>query len=84
MSSISATRARENIYGLIEQVNMDSEPILITNAKGKNAILLSEEDWKAIQETLYLNAIPGMAESILAASEEPLEDCKEYDGEEEW
>ncbi|HIU25078.1 MAG TPA: type II toxin-antitoxin system Phd/YefM family antitoxin [Candidatus Copromorpha excrementigallinarum] len=84
MGSISATKAREHIYGLIEQVNDESEPILITNNKGHNAVLISEGDWKAIQETLYLNSIPGMTKSILKAAGEPAESCGEYDGDEEW
>ena len=84
MNAISATRARENIYQLIADVNMNGEPITITNNKGKNAVLISEEDWKAIEETLYLMAIPGMTESILNTRKEPLDEGTIYDPEEEW
>ena len=49
-----------------------------------NAVLISEDDWNAIQETLYLNSIPGMAESIIAADKEPLANCSTYDPNEEW
>lgn len=51
-------------------VNEYSSPITITNNKGKNAVLLSEQDWNAIQETLYLNSIPGMVDSILSSRQE--------------
>ena len=51
---------------------------------GKNGVLISEEDWNAIQETLYLNSIQGMAESIIEAGREPLEDCSIYNPGEEW
>ena len=47
-------------------------------------VLISEEDWNAIQETLYLNAIPGMTESIVEAGKEPIEECSVYDPNEEW
>lgn len=83
MTSINATRARENLYQLILDVNTNSEPVTITNNKGKNAVLLSEDDWKAIQETIYLNSIPGMAESIITGGNTPIEDCLTED-EVEW
>ncbi len=75
MTAISATKARENIHQLISDVNTNCEPITITNNKGKNAVLISESDWKAIEETLYLMSIPGMAESIIAGGNTPLEEC---------
>lgn len=84
MTTISATKARENIYQILSDVNNSSQPITITNNRGKNGVLISEEDWNAIQETLYLNAIPGMAESIIKATKEPLEECAVYDPNEEW
>lgn len=68
----------------MNDVNDTSTPILITNARGKNAVLLSEEDWNAIAETLYLNSIPGMTESILAADREDLKECSTYKPDEEW
>ena len=84
MTAISVTRARENIYQILSEVNDSSQPITITNNRGKNGVLISEDDWNAIQETLYLNSIPGMAESIIKAGKEPLEECAIYDANEEW
>lgn len=52
MNTISVTKARENIYQLLSDVNNNSQPITITNNRGKNAVLISEEDWNAIQETI--------------------------------
>ena len=72
MASISITKARANLYQTVSEVNESSQPITITNNRGKNAVLIGEEDWKAIQETLYLNSIPGMSQSILASKEEDL------------
>lgn len=75
MSSINVTRARENLFQLLTDVNESSTPITITNSRGKNAVLLSEDDWNAIQETLYLMSIPGLTESIVEGGRESLEDC---------
>lgn len=66
--------ARKELYSLVEAVNYDSVPVLITGKNG-NAVLISEEDWNAIQETLYLTSIPGMAESLIQGKESSLEDC---------
>ena len=63
MSAINITNARKELYNLVEDVNLYSEPTLIVSKKG-NAVLISESDWNAIQETIYLNSIPGMVESI--------------------
>lgn len=84
MTAISVTKARENIYQILSDVNTSSQPITITNNRGKNGVLISEEDWNAIQETLYLNSIPGMTESIIESGKEPLEECSVYDPDEEW
>ncbi|QNH54790.1 type II toxin-antitoxin system Phd/YefM family antitoxin [Selenomonas timonae] len=84
MTAINATAARRNLYQLISEVNENCSPVIITNTRGKNAVLLSEEDWNAVQETLYLNAIPGMTASILAADHEPLDTCATYDPDEAW
>ena len=75
MTTVTATAARKDIYNLIARVNEDSEPVTITNAHGKGAVLIGEDDWAAIEETLYLMGIPGMAESLLEAKAEPLEEC---------
>lgn len=75
MTAITATKARENIYQLIQEVNANCTPVTITNNKGKNAVLIGEDDWKAIEETLYLMSIPGMAESIIDGGNTSIDDC---------
>ena len=84
MTSISITKVRANLYQTVSEVNESSQPITITNNRGKNAVLVGEEDWKAIQETLYLNSIPGLSQGILASKEEDLSECTSYDPNEEW
>jgi len=79
MSAISVTNARKNIYQLLNDVNANSQPVTITNARGKNGVLIGEDDWNAIQETLYLNSIPGMTESLLMGKEAPLSECVSED-----
>ena len=59
---------------MVEDVNLYSEPTLIVSKKG-NAVLISESDWNAIQETIYLNSIPGMVESIKEGMDTAIEDC---------
>lgn len=73
MKVINATAARANIFGLIDQVAEEHEEVMITT-KRNNAVLVSEEDWRSIQETLYLSSIPGMVDSILEASNTPDEE----------
>ena len=75
MTAISVTKARENIYDLIKEVNSSSSPITITNNRGKNAVLIAEDDWRSIEETIYLNSVPGMVDSILDGAGEALSDC---------
>ena len=84
LTSISITKARANLYQTVSDVNEYSEPITITNNRGKNAVLVSEDDWLAIQETLYLNSIPGMTQSMLNSREEDVSECTSYNPEEEW
>ena len=71
MKTLSITEARKNIYKLIDQTSETHEPIQITG-KRNNAILVSEEDWHSIQETLYLISIPGMRKSIIEGIRTPL------------
>ncbi len=75
MATYSVTAARSQLYSLIDQVAKSHKPLLITG-KRSNAVLISEEDWSAIQETLYLSSIPGMTESIQAGLKTPLKNCK--------
>jgi len=79
MTTLNSTEARSNLYGLIAQVNESHEPVTITGKKG-NAILISEDDWSAINETLTLLNIKGMGESIVEGMQTPLDECsKELD-----
>jgi antitoxin YefM len=73
MRVISATSARANLFGLIDQVSEEHEEVMITT-KRKNAVLVSEEDWRSIQETLYLTSISGFVESVKEARKEPREE----------
>lgn len=82
MTVMNVTTARKNLYRLIQDVNESSRPVTITNSRGKNAVLLSETDWNSIQETIYLNSVPGLQESI--AAEEPVEEREVYDPDAEW
>ncbi|WP_017327648.1 type II toxin-antitoxin system Phd/YefM family antitoxin [Synechococcus sp. PCC 7336] len=68
MDILSASEARANLFGLIEQVNKDRLPRAITSRKG-NAVLLSKDDWDSLQETLYLQSIPGFVQSLRAAEQ---------------
>lgn len=75
MRTITATKVIENVYQLIQDVNVSGAPITITNTRGKNAVLIGEEDWKAIEETLYLMSIPDMAESIIEGGNTDISEC---------
>lgn len=75
MGSITATAARKDLYNIIARVNENCAPTTITNSKGKSTVLIGEDEWAAIEETLYLNSIPGMAESIISGGAEHLSDC---------
>lgn len=76
MKVLSITEARKNIYKLVAQTNETHEPIQITG-KRNNAVLVSEEDWRSIQETLYLISIPGMRESIIEGLSTPLSETSD-------
>lgn len=72
MNTVTATKARGALYALIDETNASHEPIQITSKRG-NAVLISERDWRAIQETLHLHSIPGMVDSIHQARKEGIE-----------
>ena len=76
MTVITATEARKQLYKLLDDVAQSHEPIQISS-KRSNAILISEDDWRAVQETLYLHSIPGMSESIREGMETPVAECDE-------
>lgn len=73
MNQMNLSNARKNFFRLVDEVNENHIPVLLTG-KEKEAVLLSKEDWDAIQETLYLQSIPGMVESIVEADKEPISD----------
>jgi prevent-host-death family protein len=74
MTTLTASQARASLFKLLDQAASSHEPIQITG-KRANAVLVSEDDWRAIQETLYLLSIPGMRESIRKGMKEPVEKC---------
>ena len=76
MSTVNATEARAKLYRLIDEAAESHEPVFITG-KRANAVLLSEDDWRSIQEALYLLSIPGMRETILEGMKTPVEECSE-------
>ena len=76
MATLTASEARANFYRLIDQTAESHEPIHISG-KRRSAVLVSEEDWMAIQETLYLLAVPGMRESIREGMAEPLSESEQ-------
>lgn len=76
MTTVTASEARERLYRLVDSVSASHEPVQI-KGKRSNAVLVSEDDWKAIQETLYLLSIPGMRESIRKGLKVPVKKCSE-------
>ena len=71
MTVLNVSDARANLYRLIDETNESHEPVIISG-KRNNAVLISEDDWNSIQETLHLTSIPGMRESIMEGMKEPL------------
>jgi antitoxin YefM len=76
MTTITATEARKILYRLLDDVSQSHEPVEITGKRG-NAVLVSEDDWRAVQETLHLLSIPGMRESIVEGLATPVEQLDE-------
>lgn len=74
MKTIAVTKARQQLYKLIDETRNSGEAVTITGKRG-NAVLISEDDWRAIQETLYLISIPGMRESIIEGLNTKIQDC---------
>ena len=75
MTTFNATEARSKLYNLIDETAQTHKPIVITGKRG-NAVLLAEEDWNAINETLYLVSLPGMRESIREGMETSPDECE--------
>lgn len=76
MTTLNATEARLKLYNLIDETAETHKPIVITG-KRSNAVLLAEDDWNSINETLFLLSIPGMRESIRGGMDEDLGECEE-------
>jgi len=76
MSIMNATTARNNFFKVIDEAIETHEPITITGKSG-NVVIISEEDWRSIQETLYLISLPGMKEKIVKGLNTPLDECVE-------
>ena len=74
MTTLTATQVRNQLYKLVDFVAQSHEPIQITG-KRHNAMLISEEDWSSINETLYLLSMPGMRESIQKGLKTPVSKC---------
>jgi prevent-host-death family protein len=79
MNTMNASETREKLYRLLDEAARDHEPLLITGPRS-NAVLVGEEDWNNIQETLYLLSVPGMRESIRDGLETAVEDCEKEPG----
>jgi prevent-host-death family protein len=75
MTTITATEARRNLYRLVDDVSESHQPVHISG-KRHSAVLIAEEDWSALQETLHLTSIPGMKESIVEGLNTPVEKCR--------
>lgn len=80
MTTITASKARANLFRLIDETAESHQPVLISG-KRNSVVLISAEDWEAIQETLFLLSVPGMGESIREGMEIPVSEC---DQELEW
>ena len=74
MTSMTATAARKQLYSLLDDLAESHEPVQIAG-KRHSAVLVTEDDWRAVQETLYLTSVPGMRESILRGLKTPVEKC---------
>jgi len=74
MTTLTASEARAKLYKLLDKTATSHEPIQITG-KRHNGVLISEDDWRSIQETLYLLSIPGMRESIRKGLKNPVKEC---------
>ena len=85
MNTINITNARAKLFQLVSDVNVGFNPITIVNNKGKNAVLISEDEWKNIEETLFLSSIPGYVENINnIKNNENWNNAQEYKKDEEW
>ena len=79
MTVLTATQARKRLYKLLDAVAQSHEAVQITGRR-HSAVLISEEDWRAVQETLYLTSIPGMKEAIIKGLRTPVRKCAKEPG----
>jgi antitoxin YefM len=79
MTTFTASEARKRLYNLVDEVKKSHIPVQIVG-KRNSAVLISEEDWRSIEETLYLISIPGMRESIKKGLKTPVEKCNKEPG----
>ena len=79
MTSVTATAFRKDMYNISAQTNENCAPIAITNSRGKGAVLVGEDEWAAIEETLYLMGIPGVAQSLIEGRDASLDECVSED-----
>ena len=85
MNTINITNARAKLYQLVSDVNVGFNPVTIVNNKGKNAVLISEEEWKNIEETIFLSSIPNYVDNINdIRKNENWDEASEYKMDEEW
>ena len=84
MPTLSITEARKDIFNLADRSKEAASPLLVVNSRGSNFVIISEDDWNDIQETLNLSSIPGYGETINKARKEDFSKKKAYSEDEEW
>ncbi len=84
MNTINITQARKDLFGLVEGVNSGFNPVTIVNNRGGSAVLISEQDWRDIQETLFLTSLPNFVKDVKKMKSGKKDGWKGYKEEEEW
>jgi len=84
MTVVNITQARKNLFSLVEEINNGFNPINIVNNRGNSAVLVSEQDWRDIQETLYLTSLPNFVKDIKKMKKTKKNEWKRYNEKEEW
>ena len=84
MPTISITEARKDIFNLADRSKEAASPLLVVNSRGSNFVVISEDDWNDIQETLALVSIPNYGETLKKARKENYKNKKAYNEDEEW
>lgn len=83
MTNTNITNFRKNLFEYVDQAVTYGDVVNISTKNG-NAVMMSEDDYRGLMETLHLSSIPGMAAKLHAAAQEPLDECVRYDPDEEW